>query len=1112
MEIVRPFSQISKEDVLLAGGKGASLGEMTQAGIQVPPGFVVLSGAFDHFVKEAGLHDDIDAILDKVNTEAIHTVEDASEQIQAIILNAEMPKEVESEIKKSFKKLKAKYVAVRSSATTEDSADAAWAGQLDTYLNTTEVDLLENVKRCWASLFTPRAIFYRFEKELHKTDVSVAVVIQKMIESESSGIAFSVHPVTEDENQLIIEAGYGLGEAIVSGQITPDSYVVTKDKEEVDITVNEQSKALYRAEGGGNEWKDLGKEGGEQVLEEPHIKELAKLAVKIEAHYGFPVDIEWARVKGEFYITQSRPITTLQKKTKEKEEYLTFQITGYPYFYSPVINAAKIKYGGKEITGDWYLKFLKEEASTAKVPIRSFAAGKDFIKLLKKNDPKFSKYFFSLCKKIIATAKKLDERNYLDHKEDNVSDLKEFYEEYKEIFSEAISYGYLLDAFLDRYVEENSIDLTKLGQVGSSFIMKEMSDLRKVFEEKDKAKFKEKLKEHSFRYSWINSSYTGENKLEIKDFLARKKEVIKFSGEIVEKEIEVPKDLSEWISLLVYVRDERKKINLIGSALLDRYLKKECVKKDVSYEKATMLTCEEFEKERPNIKDYGDERRMHITKKGIKDLSSGEWNDLFKEEELGKFEKISGQPASSGKVRGRVKIILIPKDFNKLKKGEIIVASMTRPEYAPILGKCSAIITNEGGVTCHAAIISRELKIPCIIGTKIATKVLKDGMEVEVDANEGVVKILEKKESKELPILKKLKRHKFEKYESYPHTPVISWEYALYSSIKNPYFKKLKLSRTPNLVILQEDNYEGWRENKTRISVKDKKIIQKIIADSLKFIKKHEKEIKEKLDVDPNKLNSEICVEWLNRINELLIELFHTYSFYTEEYFHTSDEKLLKELPEVRIKLSNFIDILWKSCDKILDFIKKKYSIPRKISNTLISSEILEILESKAGKIKDLKEHPVAFSIIDEEIKTFIGDDAIKIKKFLEEQDPLKSQIREVKKEGELSGNIAYKGTIRGDVIRITEKDYDTYDEIFKNKKGYILVAPMTRPEIVPFLKNAAAIVTDEGGVTCHAAIVSRELKIPCIIATKVATKVLKDGMEVEVDADNGVVKILKRK
>lgn len=313
MIFTRNFKEINKEDVTLAGGKGASLGEMTQAGIPVPPGFVILASAFDGFLKITDLNVELDAILDQVNHEVMHEVGNASEKIMALIISKEMPQEMVDEITAAFKKLDAKFVAVRSSATSEDSAAAAWAGQLDTYLNTTEENLLANVKQCWASLFTPRAIFYRFEKGLHGTPISVAVVVQKMIQSEVSGIAFSVHPVTQDYDQLIIEAGFGLGEAIVSGSITPDSYVIEKSSWSVlDINVNTQEKGLFRKVEGGNEWRDIPEsEGSKQALTYEQIIELAKLVVNIEKHYGFPVDVEWAREKKNFYIVQSRPITTL---------------------------------------------------------------------------------------------------------------------------------------------------------------------------------------------------------------------------------------------------------------------------------------------------------------------------------------------------------------------------------------------------------------------------------------------------------------------------------------------------------------------------------------------------------------------------------------------------------------------------------------------------------------------------------------------------------------------------------------------------------------------------------------------------------------------------------
>ncbi|MDB5238307.1 MAG: hypothetical protein JWM46_577 [Candidatus Kaiserbacteria bacterium] len=316
MEFIRPFERLTKGDAGIAGGKGASLGEMTQAGIPVPPGFVILAGAFEQFLDESNLSQELDAIFHTVNNQEIRTVELASERIQSLILAAQMPEDIATAIVADFRKLNASFVAVRSSATAEDGATAAWAGQLDTFLNTTDETLLENVKRCWASLFTPRAIFYRFEKGMHGSKISVAVVIQKMVQSEVSGIAFSVHPVTEDLNQLIIEAGFGLGEAIVSGQVTPDSFVIEKEPRRIiDKNVTFQSRALWRGAVEGNEWRELSEiEGNKPALSDEQALELAELVLTIEQHYGFPCDIEWAYEAGHFYITQSRPITTLSKK------------------------------------------------------------------------------------------------------------------------------------------------------------------------------------------------------------------------------------------------------------------------------------------------------------------------------------------------------------------------------------------------------------------------------------------------------------------------------------------------------------------------------------------------------------------------------------------------------------------------------------------------------------------------------------------------------------------------------------------------------------------------------------------------------------------------------
>ncbi len=321
-QYIKTFKELNYKDVEIAGGKGASLGEMIRNKIPVPDGFVVLATAFEKFLSDTDLGVEINAVIEKVKYKEIDSVEEASEKIRDMIADSKFPKDLGEEIKKDFKKLRAKLVAVRSSATAEDSSVASWAGELESYLYVTKKDLLKYVKKCWSSLFTPRAIFYRFEKKLHDQKVSVAVVVQKMVQSEISGVAFTVHPVTRDKKQMIIEAGYGLGEAIVGGKITPDTYIVDKSRLSrltsqlshpiLDKNISEQKMAIVRDGAKGTKKITISKTKREkQKISDKLILDLARLCLRIEKHYNKPQDIEWAIEKKKIYITQSRPITTL---------------------------------------------------------------------------------------------------------------------------------------------------------------------------------------------------------------------------------------------------------------------------------------------------------------------------------------------------------------------------------------------------------------------------------------------------------------------------------------------------------------------------------------------------------------------------------------------------------------------------------------------------------------------------------------------------------------------------------------------------------------------------------------------------------------------------------
>ncbi len=309
MELIKDFQNLSKNDTAIAGGKGASLGEMTQAGIPVPNGFVVLSSVFDYFINQNLLNEKIIEILNKIDIHNTDLVDDASEIIQGLIIKSPLQKDHEFEILKKFRELNLKNVAVRSSATAEDSLDISWAGELESYLNITETSLLDSVKKCWASLFTPRAIIYSKEKGNFEKN-SVAVVVQEMINPEISGVCFTQNPVTKNKNQIVIEAGYGIGEAIVKGMITPDRYLIKKDELIIeDVNIGFQKIVIRQSKEGTKKTKIENEKQYKQKLNGRQMIELSTLCKKIEKIYKRPQDIEWTFENNKFNIVQSRPIT-----------------------------------------------------------------------------------------------------------------------------------------------------------------------------------------------------------------------------------------------------------------------------------------------------------------------------------------------------------------------------------------------------------------------------------------------------------------------------------------------------------------------------------------------------------------------------------------------------------------------------------------------------------------------------------------------------------------------------------------------------------------------------------------------------------------------------------
>src|SRR3990167_7044813 len=307
------FDQVGKSDIPLVGGKGANLGEMYQAGLPVPNGFCVTAHAYYEFLKKTSLKQKILTELSGLDTEDSKRLQRASKNIQTAILAAEMPKDLAVEIKERYLELCGNEdlpVAVRSSATAEDLPDASFAGQQETYLNVRGYkSVVKNVQKCWASLFEARAIFYRTENKFNHMKVGIAVPVQLMVQSEVSGIMFTVNPLTNNRDEISVEAAYGLGQPIVSGEITPDQFIV--DKKSGKITQKQIVKQTWQLTDAG-ETKVSKAYQEKQKLDDKHVIELAKLGMKVEKHYGRPQDMEWGYQDKTLYIVQSWPVTTLK--------------------------------------------------------------------------------------------------------------------------------------------------------------------------------------------------------------------------------------------------------------------------------------------------------------------------------------------------------------------------------------------------------------------------------------------------------------------------------------------------------------------------------------------------------------------------------------------------------------------------------------------------------------------------------------------------------------------------------------------------------------------------------------------------------------------------------
>lgn len=355
LPIVVNFRDIDKNDTPLVGGKCANLGEMIRAGFPVPNGFAITINAYDLFLKENDIVRKIYDILATIDANDPAQLNSASSRIQKMIVNGELPDEIVSEVITSYKRLSGHFkkalVAVRTSATAEDMPQNSFAGMGTTFLNVKgEANLLNAVRECWASLFTGRSIYYRVENKIPHEKVKISVGVQKMVESEVSGVIFSIDPVTNNKDRIVIESVWGLGEMIVQGSVIPDTYVVQKGTFAIlSKEISDQQRQLIKKNGETVEIEVPKRIRDNQKITNEEIIALAKFADKLQKHYYFPQDAEWAKEKGKLYLVQTRPVTAIAKSEKQliKDEGQEFKIADVPILTgnpaSPGIGTGPVK-------------------------------------------------------------------------------------------------------------------------------------------------------------------------------------------------------------------------------------------------------------------------------------------------------------------------------------------------------------------------------------------------------------------------------------------------------------------------------------------------------------------------------------------------------------------------------------------------------------------------------------------------------------------------------------------------------------------------------------------------------------------------------------------------
>ncbi len=759
---IQTLASVSRHDISLVGGKAASLGEMLQAKLSVPSGFVITIKAFQQ--------------------------RDISDMLA-------------QEILKAFDALGAVRVAVRSSAIGEDSESMSWAGQLETYLNVTRTGLIEAVQKCQASTESAHAKEYAKHAGLGKTAGTVAVVVQTMVDSEVSGVLFTANPVTGKRDEIVIEVVYGLGEMMVQGLVTPDNFIVRKTDGAMLMQTpgRQQTMLVYRA-GQNRQVAVPMKQQKGPVLDAKQIKALVQTAKKIERHYGQPQDIEWAMAGNQLFIVQSRPITALRRPKASRLSPLPRQPK------SP----AGVKYA---LTVPQSVLFADLTLQAHNRPTMKVALGMDYapayvaidaggamswnydadeaFEAALIGDQAVDDALSGFVDCMAATARKLERRSSLasplvrqpDNPDDLLEDLQEYWQAYKlhmtTLFSfwnvEALLARTLTQALrqaghetaiqgLEQFIKSNETNQFIRERVCfEKLVRRFVGGQRPPTARTASPQLLAALQHHAREFGFLLTPYNLGQAPSGVSLLSRVNEVQQRLQSKRETTVEAIKidpgvSLSPRLRRLVHIleqltfwKTERVDVISMADAKMELLYQATAKKLGLPPQELFNMTSSEIE----NSLKQG---RLVVSREVLAERAVAYCLILYrgkvafyqpsKPDTAGLLSRspqsgfLQGVGSSPGVVQGSVRLLLDLKDVPQLQASEVLVTTMTRPEMGAALDRAAAFVTDEGGLLCHAAIISREMNKPCVIATARASKILRTGDLVEVDGSQGRVTIL----------------------------------------------------------------------------------------------------------------------------------------------------------------------------------------------------------------------------------------------------------------------------------------------------------------------------------------------------------------------------------